>query len=191
MTAMIQKLFAVYLGGRAPKCNTELHDVVFAVGFSIEATYEQLLDLWFGDPLQMHIDAWLELAAVDGYRVSLADRPSARPEKLFFVNLGAYRPGEFTELHASLFVVAHEAQEAKRRAKAELLRGAASVHTDDLFDVDDCLAITEVAGRHVHLEPGAERTPLTAVSAYHIIPRRVVQAYAARHGLGLGEPADS
>ena len=29
---MENKLFAVYLGGRAPKCNTELHDVVFVVG---------------------------------------------------------------------------------------------------------------------------------------------------------------
>ncbi len=31
---MKPKLFAVYLGGRAPKCNTELHDVVFVVGAS-------------------------------------------------------------------------------------------------------------------------------------------------------------
>ena len=44
------KLFAVYLGGRAPKCNTELHDVVFAVGASIEDTYDRLLELWFGSP---------------------------------------------------------------------------------------------------------------------------------------------
>ena len=36
---MTQKLFAVYLGGRAPKANIELHDVVFVVGESIEQTY--------------------------------------------------------------------------------------------------------------------------------------------------------
>jgi hypothetical protein len=44
---MNHKLLAVYLGGRAAKCNTELHDVVFAVGPSIESTYDQLLDKWF------------------------------------------------------------------------------------------------------------------------------------------------
>lgn len=27
-----EKLFAVYLGGRADRCNIELHDVVFVVG---------------------------------------------------------------------------------------------------------------------------------------------------------------
>ena len=55
------KLFAVYLGGRAPKCNTELHDVVFVVGESIEATYSQLTELWFGSREGLHIDSWLEL----------------------------------------------------------------------------------------------------------------------------------
>ena len=43
-----EKLFAVYLGGRAPKCNTEIHDVVFTTGQSIEDTYEQLMDQWLG-----------------------------------------------------------------------------------------------------------------------------------------------
>ena len=36
------KLFAVMLGGTAPGANTELHDAVFAVGETIESTYEQL-----------------------------------------------------------------------------------------------------------------------------------------------------
>ena len=36
---MSLKLFAVCLGGRAPKCNTELHDVVFVVGARVEDTY--------------------------------------------------------------------------------------------------------------------------------------------------------
>ena len=113
-----QKLFAVYLGGRAPKCNTELHDVVFVVGTSIEATYEQLMEKWFGDPLRLHIDSWLELSAVDGYRVSLWRQPSAATEKLFFINLGAYRPGEFTELHANAFLVAQRARSQGTRQAA-------------------------------------------------------------------------
>ncbi len=185
MTEELQdlKLFAVYLGGRAPKCNTELHDVVFVVGSSIEATYEQLMDKWFGNPLRLHIDSWLELREVDGHRVFLSPNPSTQPERLFFINLGAYRPGEFTELHANAFLVAVNEQEVKKRAKNELLLGAESVHTDDLFDIDDCLMIREVDGQHVHLEAASETAPLVPNNGYHIIPRDVVQRYAISRGL--------
>ncbi|HEX4129889.1 MAG TPA: DUF1543 domain-containing protein [Pirellulales bacterium] len=177
------KLLAVYLGGRAPKCNTELHDVVFVVGRSIEATYEQLMDKWFGDPLSVHIDSWLELGEVDGHRVELRREPATAGRRLFFINLGAYRPGEFTELHANTFLVADDEREAKQRAKQNLLRGADSVHTDDLFDIDDCLEISQVAGRHVHLVPVETSCPIVPHNGYHVIPDEVVRAYAARRGL--------
>ena len=95
---MSEKLFAAYLGGRAPRCNTELHDVVFVVGASIEATYGQLMDKWFGDPLRVHIDSWVELQIVDGHRVSLREAPSSQPQRLYFINLGAYAPGQFTPM---------------------------------------------------------------------------------------------
>lgn len=55
--------------------NIELHDVVLVTGTHIEATYDQLMDRWFGDPLRVHIDSWLELRIVDGQRVTL--RPEA------------------------------------------------------------------------------------------------------------------
>jgi hypothetical protein len=167
------KLFAVYLGGRAPKCNTELHDVVFVVGPSIEATYEKLMDKWFGDPLRLHIDSWLELSQVDGFRISLSFEPSSQNEKLFFINLGAYRPGEFTELHANAFIVARDEREVKQRAKRDLLLGAQTVHTDDIFEIDDCLAIAEVDGHHVHLEPTDAPCALIPNNGYHIIPTSV------------------
>ena len=174
------KLFAVYLGGRAPRCNTELHDVVFVVGESIETSYEHLMDKWFGDPLRLHIDSWIEVRCVDGHRISLRSSPSALDRKLYFINLGAYLPGQFTELHANAFVVAGSEQEVKQRAKAELLRGAQSVHTDDLFEIDDCLEISEVDGQHVHLEFTSETAAFEPQNGYHIIPPEVVAAYRAR-----------
>jgi hypothetical protein len=67
-----KKLFAVYLGGRAARCNTELHDVVFIAGHSVETSYERLMDKWFGDPLRLHIDSWIELQVVDGHHIHLA-----------------------------------------------------------------------------------------------------------------------
>src|SRR5580704_930310 len=100
---MTKKLFAVYLGGRAPRCNTELHDVVFVVGDSIEASYENLMKKWFGDPARLHIDSWIELQIVDGYRITLGTLPRPSLNRLYFINLGAYLPGQFTELHANAF----------------------------------------------------------------------------------------
>jgi hypothetical protein len=97
--------------------------------------------------------------------------------------LGAYAPGQFTELHANAFVVAANEADVKKRAKGELLRGAQSVHTDDLYDIDDCLEIAEVDGQHIHLEPTPERITLDPQNGYHIIPPEVLAAYAARRGL--------
>jgi hypothetical protein len=183
---MEQKLFAVYLGGRAAKCNTELHDVVFVVGPSFEATYEQMMDKWFGDPLRLHVDSWMQLRVVDGYRVVLRRELTPQTMKLFFINLGAYLPGQFTELHANAFVVAETQQQVKQRAKSELLRGTHSVHTDDLYDIDDCLEIAEVDGHHIHLEPTTETQPFEPNNGYHIIPKAVADAYAASRNLKGG-----
>ncbi len=181
---METRLFAVYLGGRAPRCNTELHDVVFATGGSIEATYEKLMDRWFGDPLSVHIDSWLQLDAVDGYRIRLDRKPPTHRERLFFINLGGYQPGQFTEQHASAFFVGHDDALVKQRAKRELLSGADSVHEDDLLDIDDCLNIDQVDGWNVHLEHVGQTAPLAPTTGYHVIPKSIVQAYAASRGIG-------
>lgn len=177
------RLFAVYLGGRAPKCNIELHDVVFVVGPTAESTYHQLMDKWFGNPLRMHVDSWLELQIVDGWRVTLKPEPSSGSHKLYFINLGAYLPGQFTELHANAFVVATSGQEVNRRAKRDLLRDTDSLHTDDLYEIDDCLEIGEVDGLHVHLEATDEQATFEPQNGYHKIPQDVTDAYAASHGL--------
>ena len=175
---MGKKLFAVYLGGRAPKCNTELHDVVFVVGSTIEETYPRLMDKWFGDPLRMHLDSWIELQIVDGHRIVLRPTPAALTKKLYFINLGAYLPGQFTELHANTFAVASGEKEVKQRAKGELLQGTQSVHTDDLFDIDDCLEVSEVDGHHIHLEPTSDTQPFAPNNGFHIVPPGIVAAYA-------------
>jgi hypothetical protein len=177
------KLFAVYLGGRAPKCNTELHDVVFTVGSSIEDTYLRLIELWFGSPERVHIDSWIELSVVDGHRVLLNADAAASESKLYFVNLGAYADGEFTELHANAFFVARSEDEVKKRAKAELLAGKIAVHTDDLFDIDDCLEVTCVDGYRVRLEPTAKPSTLMPNNGYHIIPKSVIAEYLAKTAL--------
>ena len=42
-------LFMVMLGGRHARANTEIHDVVFAVADSLEDSYPQLKNAWFGE----------------------------------------------------------------------------------------------------------------------------------------------
>jgi hypothetical protein len=178
------KLFAVYLGGRAPKGNTEIHDVVFVTGAFIEDTYEQLMDKWLGTPAGLHLDSWVELDVVDGYRVTLGAAKSVGADKLFFVNLGAYCEGAFTETHASKFLVAATMPDAKARAKQELLQGWPSpVHTDDLYEIDDCIEINQVDALYVSLEKTGEHSALKPTNGYHLVPKGMVEDYMARHGI--------
>ena len=183
---MPEKLFAVVLGGYAPRCNTELHDVVFVVGESLESTYPLLLQNWFGTPESCHVDAWAELAVVDGFRVRLDRNPVQGAQRLYFINLGAYDPRHFGELHACAFLVSDHPRKVRERARAELLAGKVAVHTDELFEVDDCLELTEVDGRHVHLEAVDESPPLEFHNEYLVIPREVVKRFIAARGEGAG-----
>ncbi len=54
-------LFMVMLGGRHARANTEVHDVVMAVGDTLEEVYPQLKQAWFGEAQGLHIDAWAKL----------------------------------------------------------------------------------------------------------------------------------
>jgi len=178
------KLFAVYLGGRAPKGNTELHDVVFVTGMTIQETYEQCMGKWFGTPKGLHLDSWMELDVVDGYRISLGNTKPEGDKKLYFVNLGAYKDGEFTEIHANKFLVATNIPEAKARAKKELLKGCpTAVHTDDIYEVDSCMELGVVNSFHVLLTQTNEKENLTPNNAYHIIPKAIVETYMKQNGI--------
>lgn len=175
------KLYAVVLGGAAPKSNTELHDVVFAIGETIEDCYFQLLEKWFGIPEKMHIDSYMELDVIDGFEISLSKEKSLETDKkLFFINLGAYKEGDFMEHHANTFLVGKLATEIKKRARAKLLKGYNEVHKDDLYEVDDMIAIEELEGFHVHLTPTEKTENLNPVNGYHVLPKKVVKEFMAK-----------
>lgn len=178
---MGQKLFAVYLGGRAPRASIELHDLVFVTGERIEDCYHQILDRWFGAPGKVHIDSFLELDIVDGWKIAMDKTPSKRAEKLFFVNLGAYNAADFTELHAVSFHVAPSAPKAKAAALARhFTTGVTGTHKDDLLAVDDCLCIAGANGLHVTLTRTNAVSEKKPSNAYHAIPRSAVAAWMAR-----------
>lgn len=173
-------LIACVLGGTAPGARTEMHDVAFAVGESLEAVHDQLLDAWFGDPRGLHVDAWCLLDCVAGHRVQLSRTPSDNGLHLYFINIGGYQPGEFGERHAWDFFAAPDKATAKARAKASLLQGLVSVHKDDLYDVDDCLHVARVGDWHVQLTPDATATDPAITNGYFPLPKSVIDAWIAR-----------
>lgn len=165
------KLFAVYLGGKADRCNIELHDVVFVVGETIEATYPQLAKKWFGDVNRFHIDSYWELQQIEGYKITLTKEKTKSDKKLYFINLGAYKPNKFTEYHECAFYVSDDAPDAIRKAKSELCQGLTTIHKDDVialeeFDVDDVLELGKVEDYYVSLSYTAQFDNPLPISKY-------------------------
>ena len=134
-------LYLVYLGGRIQGCHIEMHDVRFVVGDKIEDTYSKLKAQWVGDKGSVHMDSYMHIQHIDGYKVGVIEGAHEQPEKLYFVNLGAYRADSLAEQHDFALYVARSSEEAKQRAKDSLLAGLTHLHKDDLHDVDDCFAI--------------------------------------------------
>ncbi|WP_407308109.1 DUF1543 domain-containing protein [Acinetobacter sp.] len=152
-------LFIVMLGGRHARANTEVHDVVLAVGETLEDTYSQLKNAWFGEQEGLHIDAWAQINGVEfegeKYQIQFSNaQPNPSEQKLFLINLGGYDAREFGELHRYILVVAQNAMVAKQRGKAYFAQHWQKQHTDRVLDVDDCIAIDQVHGRYVQLVQG-------------------------------------
>ncbi|WP_438868433.1 DUF1543 domain-containing protein [Pseudomonas sp. L1(2025)] len=163
-------LFVVMLGGKHPRAKIEVHDVVFAVADTLQATYAQLREGWFGSPKGMHIDAWMAVDGVGGWKVELSQMaPPAGAYHLYFINLGGYEASVFGEAHHYLLVVARDKQEAKRKGQQQLLQHWSQAHTDGVMDVDDCLPIDLVDGRYVHLVQGAHQ-PIIQRNDYITLP---------------------
>ena len=142
-------LFLVVLGGRIAGAHIELHDVRFVAGACIDDTLPALRRQWFGARKGLHLDSWMTVRFVDGYRVELRPEPFAGPERLWFVNMGGYDPQQLAELHAFGVFVATSPQAAKAAARRRFLPEALERHKDDLHGVetaltdgvDDCLEV--------------------------------------------------
>jgi Domain of Unknown Function (DUF1543) len=135
------RLHLVVLGGRAAGANVELHDVHLVASSNIEAAIPELRRQWFGRRRGLHIDSYVVVHHVDGWRVDLRPGPPPGWERLWLVNLGGYDPRQLAELHQVLLVVAPSAAAAKARALRCWSGEARQRHKDDLLAVDDCLAV--------------------------------------------------
>jgi len=149
-------LYMVLLGATPPDRLTEQHDVFFGAGISVKALKADMYAFWHNAG-QLHIDSWRAVTHVDGYEISVVPKAQYAPtaEKLFFINLGGYKPADPEEYHYKMLVVAKSMAEAVKASKQTLFykhygfTGAVS-HVDNKFalDVDDVHQVEDVMPTH-------------------------------------------
>jgi Domain of Unknown Function (DUF1543) len=147
------KLFMLMLGCTPAGRNTEQHDMFFSVAETIKDLVPEIKAFWPEAKGNIHVDAWREVTQVNGYSITVVTKDAATEaaEKLFFLNLGGYKPGEFDEFHYKMLAVAGDTAGAVKQAKQTAFykhtgfKGAAS-HIDDKFgvDVDDLYKVEDI-----------------------------------------------
>ena len=155
------KLYMVMLGCRPDGRFTEQHDIFFGIGESLNALVSDMKSFWTEAKGKIHIDAWREVTAVDGFKITVIDKSLIKNEaekqnQLFFLNLGGYKPNEFEEYHYKILTVAPTLSLATKTAKATTFykhcgfKGAIS-HIDDKFgiDVDDFFNVKDILNLNV------------------------------------------
>ncbi|HEX9981199.1 MAG TPA: DUF1543 domain-containing protein [Flavobacterium sp.] len=144
------KLFMLIIGCKPKGRLTEQHDVFFGIGRTLSDVIPELNQFW-PDAGQIHIDSWREVTMVDGHSIEVTRTSQMGNEKLFFINLGGYKPGDMEEYHYKILTVAGSLSEATKTAKDSAFyqhcgfKGAAS-HIDDkyMIDVDDIYNVEEI-----------------------------------------------
>lgn len=175
---MQQKLYLLILGCTPPGRHTEQHDVFFGIGSSLKELLPAM-HLFWNIPTRLHIDSWREVNVADSHHIEVVPRheASAQTHKLFFLNLGGYKPGDPEEYHYKMLVVAGSTAEAIKKAKASAFyrhtgfQGAES-HIDDKYgvDVDDVHEIDDVLDPHSREKFGLKITPIANAveDAWHV-----------------------
>jgi len=131
---------------------TEQHDIFFGIGEHLTNLIPAIKASWANGTV--HIDAWRQVTHANGYSVNIVPRseaPRTGGLRLFFINLGGYKPGEFDEFHYKMVIAAEDKGKAIQLAKASAFYkhfnfpGAAS-HIDDKYgiDVDDIHDIEDI-----------------------------------------------
>jgi hypothetical protein len=141
----MKRLYAIYLGGKAPAANIEVHDVVFVTVADLLENTDLIKQKWFGDKNSVHIDAIAEISKVEGFEIGFESLVKSE-ERLYFINFGAGANGKLAELHESGFFIGKNKSEAIQKAKVRLLVGQDDIHLDNLYDIDDCLDVSDLTG---------------------------------------------
>ncbi len=147
------KLFMMVIGCRPKERFTEQHDVFFGIAESLKELIPHVNNYWPEAKGIFHIDSWREVTQVNGYHITIIPKKpnNENEQKLFFINLGGYKPGEMDEMHYKMLVVAQNSGDAISVAKKTPFYGimgfkGATSHIDDKFllDVDDIFYIKDI-----------------------------------------------
>ena len=157
-------LYMVLLGCTPKGRHIEQHDIFFSVAEDLKALVPEIITFWPEAEGKIHIDAWRKITHVDSYAITVTEKAASDSNsggdinnpKLFFLNLGGYKPGEFEEYHYKMLAVGTNkglaVQQAKQTAfyKHTGFKGAES-HIDDKYgvDVDDVYAIEDILPQHI------------------------------------------
>lgn len=139
-------------------------------GLDSKALSNELLAKWSTRD-KVHIDAWMKVEYVDGCKVVIAPKSNttSNSAKLYFVNLGGYKEGEFEEFHKKMFVVANSVTDVAAKLRhhpfmkehtPQALGTKAKAHFDDKhhiqFEADDIVCVQDIVGYNIQLVPGAK-----------------------------------
>jgi hypothetical protein len=148
------KLYMVMIGATPQGRLTEQHDIFFGISSSLKELVPKMNAFWPEAKGQIHIDAWREVSVVDEFAITIIDRNTAKnivTEKLFFINLGGYKPNEFEEYHYKILAVAESFELATKKAEASTFYkhcgfNEAISHIDDKYgiDVDDIYTVDDI-----------------------------------------------
>jgi hypothetical protein len=167
-------LYFLLLGCKPQGRNTEQHDVFFGIGNSLKELLPQIENFW-PNAGKIHIDSWRAVTNVDGFTISIVTKQTVSSvNKIFFLNLGGYKPNDLEEYHYKILTVAKDKSEAIAKAKqtAFFLHDVFSSHIDDKYgvDVDDIYEIEEILPEELKqqysilIEPAA----IIAIDELHI-----------------------
>jgi hypothetical protein len=148
-----QSLYMLLVGCKPPGRNTEQHDVFFTIGGSLPGLVPAIKNFWPQEGKGLHLDAWRKVGFVDGFSVKVQPKASTsdQTQRLYFINLGGYKKGEFEEFHYKILIAAPSKEKAIQKAKETAFfkhtgfKGA-TAHVDDKYgiDVDDINEIAEL-----------------------------------------------
>ncbi|MDO5058430.1 MAG: DUF1543 domain-containing protein [Neisseria sp.] len=181
------KLFMIKLGALPKGRLIEQHDMFFGIAEKVQDLVPQFEAAWPEAADNWHIDCWREVKRVGEWQIRIVPREHARaqPQKLFFVNLGGYKRGEFEEYHHKMLLVADSSKAAVQQAKDCAFyrefdfEGAVShiddhhgVDIDELYNLNDVLSAQYKAQYALDISPAAGGAPEDALHIGYLSRRR-------------------
>lgn len=154
-----ENLYIVLLGGKHAQARVEVHDVIPVIANQLTDQYQNLHSQWFGLSKGLHIDGWMKIHGVryqqTDYCIEISDVAPINPTlKLYLINLGAYLPEQFGEIHKYIVVAGCDKADAKQQGKLAIEPHWFKAHTDAVIDIDDCICLDMFDQKYIHLVEG-------------------------------------